>query len=208
MKKAVIFLSLTVMASCVALATPTMQWGITSVTSPGSDLGNLNGSALAGSQTDPLVGCYIQLLWSGANGVADAINLSNLDGHGNDDVVVAKGYVGFGTGFNTIQGYFFSGATLAANTASYVVGVDSFFIRTWNAPATSTGAYNAGNAPLGTATYYGNSGTHVLADNPTFDKWTLSSGFDTTIAIVPEPSSMALLIVGAGMVAMSRFRRR
>lgn len=207
MKKSAICILATMFTS-VAFATPVLQWGITSSTSPSDVLGNLSGTALTGSKNDPLVGCYIQLLWTGANGVIDTINVANSDGHGGDDVVVARGYVGYGTGLGTTAGYFYSTAVNGANTSTYIVGTDSFFMRTWNAPVASAGAYTAGTAPIATATYYGNSGTHVLADSPTYDDWKLASGFDTTIAIVPEPSTIGLLGIGLAVLAFRRKNKK
>jgi hypothetical protein len=206
MKRNITFF-LAIMCASVVFATPVLQWGITSSTSPSDVLGGLTGTALAGSKTDPLVGCYIQLLWTGANGLIDDINLSNLDGHGGDDVVVARGYVGYGTGLGTTAGYFYSTAVNGASVSAYTVGVDAFYMRTWNAPVTSSGNYTSGYAPLSTATYYGNSATHVLADSPTYDDWKLTSGFDTTIAVVPEPTTIALFGIGLALIGFRRFKK-
>lgn len=210
MTKKILVGFLTVVATAgMVVATPALKWSITGTSSPADWLGDQNGTALSSSQTDPTIGCFVQLIYA-SGGTIDPIDMSNLDGHGGTDVVVAWGYCGFGTGVGIVEGYFVSGASRQANVSAYVATVDQFFIRTWNAPVNSAGSYTLGYAPIGAnggATYYGDSALHTLASNAVADDWKLTSGFDTTIAVVPEPSSLALLIVGVGMVAIRRFRR-
>lgn len=189
------------MSVTVAYSMPTVRW--MSLDAQGFPIFDSDGSTpLTGDQSDPTVGCFIQLIFDGGDGL-DPIDLGNTDGHGGNDQVIHWTYIGYNTGLGTIPGYFDSGSDVA-DTSALSIG-DTLWMRAWNAPAESGGDFTAGNAPLSTAIYYGDStDSYDIPDSGVEQQWQLASSFSTVTA-VPEPGTFALF--GLGLLTIAARRR-
>lgn len=146
----------------------------------------------------------IQLVYAGSDGI-DPIDMGRADGSGGNDIVVA--FAKFGGGFSPrVDGYV--NATYANST--YVNG-SLFYMRAWE--GTSTNA----NVPP-TVQYYGNSMTFSMTGyDPDPLKWTDANFYATdnlggssgqyamqSVVPIPEPSTFALLGLGAALIALRR----
>jgi len=160
------------------------------------------GSPVGASQTDPTVGFFAQLIFAGANNVVDAFD-PNYAGNGvsSDDVVVDTMFAGENF-FAATAGFFPIQSTASVIGAA---GNGIYYVRVFNAPNISFAS--GPSAPI-VGSYYWESATHSYTHNPTTpDQWDFApSGGQTTIAIVPEPSVIA--IMGLGLFGLASARRR
>jgi hypothetical protein len=108
-----------------------------------------NGTALDGDSSSN-VGCYVQLLWVGANGTPDlAYNTS--DGTSADDEVITNSWVGAGDAGGG-DGWFTAGTVSVVSNRSY-------FTRIWSSPASD---FDAGLVPTASTNKYANSATKLI----------------------------------------------
>jgi len=169
------------------------------------------GQGLPYSETDGTQGAFAQLIWVGPNGTRDPFDPSDPDGTGNDDVVVditfSYGAVIPGTKSNQFAdvGVPLSDIGAAQNGSNY-------YVRVYNAPNPN---YNAVGAPITGVvgiTYYYESDIHAYdhkgGTQP--DIWNFTGGTDqsTQLQLVPEPTTMGLMAVGALALVASRRRRK
>ena len=163
-----------------------------------------SGNPLVGSLADSSVGCFVQLLWVGANGSIDFAYADGDDGTGTtDDLVVSTIWVGYGVGEN---GYF-SGVNIAEG--GDIVEGRVYFGRAWNAPS---GNYAGGDVPAGAAVRYINSSTWTYPSTaPTFDNFDIvgSGDLNTTLTplAIPEPGVLALVALGLIGLRLTRKQR-
>lgn len=178
---------------CQAQAAATIIWQ----TGPGAtdyltQLGG--GSRITGNGTVApagTVGGFLQLIYIGTSYDGFVDSGTGVLG---DDAVVATAYVGLGA-----MGA--DGRFLASSGNSYASG-SQFIIRFFDTPS---GTYGSGLVP--TSGYYGISGVFTTTQDPTgtgSDTFNISGPVTT---VVPEPTTVALMIAGLGILAGRRFLR-
>ena len=158
---------------------------------------------LTGSFSDNTVGCFVQLVYAGANNSIDnAINSGT--GVTGDDVVVSTGWFGQKV-FGNVQGYMDGDDVYEA--------AGTYYVRAWSAPASN---YAAGLVPTGESTYYGNSDTFSYSvPDPeaevafnfggTGDGNNIGWSTNMSVAAIPEPGAVMLALIG---ILSARFFRR
>ena len=184
--------------SCSAMASSSLMWGSTGFLVR-DDLNN----ALPGSVNDGTVGAWAQLLYAGANGVADEFLASGF-GTSVDDVVVDTSYSWNGSFIGASAGKF---SYQTAGTSDILNG--NYYVRVYNVPNPDYGLGNAATIPVA-ATHYYESSLHSytytsVADAP--DQWSFTGGANQqtlNVVSVPEPSSMILLSLGMIVAGVRR----
>jgi len=200
--------TLCILVSSQAYAAITMTWG----TGTGAYLEDSGGTKLFGDSTATGYnsGAFIQVIWTGGDGTISPFDASSLNGVNAlaDDKVVAtewvgKGYPISGTGGNR-NGYFVDTMSLTQGTA---LG-SKFYIRFFDTTASN---YPLGYVPTsGKYSDYTDASftiTQGMIDSGLGTMKVLSSQLATTPVTVPEPSTIGLLLVGAGLVVFGRMRR-
>ena len=159
---------------------------------------------LTGSLLDTSVGCFVQLLWVGANGSIDSAYIDGSDGTGaTDDLVVDTRWVGAAVGDN---GYFGGGDIAAGGN---IVSGRVYFARVWSAPSPN---YASGLIPTSGTNRYQNSATWTYPhSNPLRDSFDIAGSGDlnTTLAplAIPEPGVLALVALGLIGLRLTRKQR-
>lgn len=158
--------------------------------------------------TSSNIGCFVQLLWVGPNGVIDPAVAGAPGLYGTelgDDVVVDWRWVGAGAAGGD-DGWFSGGE---AYEGGDIVSGRYYFARVWSAPASD---YGNGYVPICLTNKYGNSSLwQYPRSNPVLDDFdiTYDGDINTTLSplAIPEPQVVLLLGVGAAVVR-TRMRRR
>lgn len=156
---------------------------------------------LQGNRTDFTIGCFVQLINAGQDGL---ISIASIYGDGitGDDAVIATAWIGMNVFGADVNGWINnSGAASALTTNLY-------YVRAWDAPASD---YSSGLVPSFSGVQYGNSDlwTYPGDGSPPGDtafNFGGAYGFATTLTPVPEPTVLTLGL--AGLVAMMARRRR
>jgi hypothetical protein len=161
---------------------------------------DFNGDLVPASQTDSTVGFFAQLIFAGANGTPDAFTPTG-NGVSGDDVVADTMFAG--EGFFLFEDGFFPLQTLASVVGSS--GNGSYYVRVFDAPNPD---FSSGTSAPVVGSYYWESATYSYTHSPTIpDQFDFApSGGQTTIAVVPEPSVIA--IMGLGLFGLASARRR
>lgn len=151
------------------------------------------------------IGCFVQLLWVGPNGVPDQAYASGQGTGPTDDVVVDWRWIGAG-GADGGDGWFSGGYIPAGGN---IVSGRVYFARFWTAPSPN---YSSGLVPTSLTNYYANGPTWTY---PHSDP--IGDGFDVTYAgdlsttlsplPIPEPAAIGLVLVGLGCVRLMRRRQ-
>jgi hypothetical protein len=202
MKKIIYTMALALLSTVGISHANSIIWGVQS-TSPYTWYDH-NGVAMVGN---PSGSSYlIQLIYAGSS--IDSINMGDADGTGGDDVMVA--FSKFGTGmFPRVDG---KTEPVAYANSTYANG-SLFYMRAWEGVSAGAGATPAG------VLWYGNSMTFTLSgynvdpalesDATFFATANLggNSGAYQMAAVVPEPATISLLLVGVSLVAFSRLRK-
>ena len=153
--------------------------------------------------TDGSVGCFVQLLWVGANGIIDsAVNSGNGVGS-SDDVVLDWNYVGYG--LEGADGMF---NAKQLTEGGNIVSNRDYFIRVWSAPASD---FASGYVPTSSTNMYGNSSVWTYpSSSPSYDTFdgTALADINTTLTAVPEPAMFGLAIVGLLSVRLFGRKRK
>jgi hypothetical protein len=163
-----------------------------------------DGSTKLNGDTSSSFGCFVQLLWVGANGTIDAAyNSDSGAGIGSsDDVVVDKLWVGAGFA-NGADGWFSGGNVPEGGN---MVSGRTYFARAWSAPALD---YNNGFVPTSLTNKYGDSSTftwrRILDGGDSFDVANPSFSTTQTPLAIPEPAVLALALTG--ILCLRLFKR-
>jgi len=157
----------------------------------------------------------VQLIYAGANGVADnptgqlALGAAT-NGVAGDDVVVAWSWIGRTYPTASAPGHF----TAASYSNNYANG-SVFYIRAWEMPASAnnTGLIG-GTGVAGTILYYGDSQYFSVAGNggtPAVDNFRINQEFsanNSSLTVIPEPGSLQLLMfLGTAFLMRRRMRK-
>lgn len=167
-------------------------------------ISNQLGVALAASKTDSSIGCFAQLIYTGADHEKDDFSSNSVTGTSDDDVVVATMFCGQNAVPSARAGKFPLQATAAVVGNG---GNGDYYVRVYNAPNLN---FNMGiDAPIPSlATYYWESGEHTYTHSATLpDNWVFTStGGQTSIPIIPEPGVFGLGIIG--LISLRLFARK
>jgi hypothetical protein len=142
----------------------------------------------------------VQLIWAGANGVADPATQANTNGVTVDDVVVAYKWVGFGVIPAQRQGEFQVTGTGVAYTNGLANGSE-YYIRAWEEASPG----GTGTIPTD-PTYYGNSTLYAIQKFDVGQPETFEAGAtQPTWYAIPEAGTCGCLAVT--LLTMISFRR-
>ena len=182
-----------VMVSSLSFAVDSILWQ----TLPTARGYQLDGTTLiTANQTLSTVGGFVQLLYLGADGIYNGF-INSGTGVVGDDVVAQTTW--FGVGAMGRAGEFVSSATV-----STIIG-SKYEIRFFDTPAASY----PGSVP--TTGYYGLSQVFSQTGDPDVggvDTFSFNANYSATIAVVPEPSTVALMLAGLGVLGFARMRRK
>lgn len=173
------------------------------------------GNPLIGSQTDPSVGTFVQLIFDGGGDGLAGLDISQNNGlpAAGNDIVLAKAWIGKGADVDNpsrMYGYLLS-VDEVEDVGGYAPGVnDNYWIRIFDSPSLN---FDGGTIP--------NTGNYVDVGPRSLSFDELGGGAITfqidqeqrTLTPVPEPvpepSSVVLFGLGGLVVAgMGRLRRR
>lgn len=163
-----------------------------------------NGTVQLSGNLSSSLGCFVQLLWVGPNGIADSAYYgTGIDGHGGDDVVVDTAWVGAG-GASGGDGWF-DGQSVADGGS--VSSGSVYFLRGWSAPASD---FASGYVPASGTNRYFNSGlwtyNHINETGDFVDFTQAGGNLDTTLSPIPEPAMIGLGIIG--LISLRLLRKR
>lgn len=183
-----------------------------------------SGSAITDASLDPLtaspdatIGDFLQLIFAPSGSTFDlAVNFdTSPDGiaPGSDNVVVDAAFFGRNTGIlPTLQGLM--QLPKDAGTA-FNIG-DQFIVRAWTEPASffDVGTPSASTIPNNPMVAYGDSAIYTYqALDPADDEFKFDTeggrtGWQASLAVVPEPSTFALFLVSLGIIGRRLRRNR
>ena len=193
LKKISVVVASLIMVSSVSFAVDTIAWGATptfrAYASDGITL--LPGSALSS------VGGFVQLLYLGTDGLYNGF-INSGTGVAGDDSVVQTTWVG--TSAMNAAGQFFSNYS-----ASTALG-SGYQIRFFD-----TASPNYAGGALPATGYYGLSQKFTQTGDPDVggsDTFNFNQNYSANIAVVPEPSTVALMLAGLGVLGFARMRRK
>lgn len=173
---------------------------------------------LTGNRFSNTIGFFVQLIYAGANGVADAAVNAGVGVTG-DDVVISARWIGAGQ-TSAPNGRFTAGSPVAnplPPAFQYEAAGNKFFVRAWSAPSAgfNTTVLASSLVPTASDVHYGNSALYTslapdqdnngLNDTQTFDA---GAFVVNTPMVVPEPTTASLIGMGIAGVAMAMKRRR
>lgn len=182
-----------VMISSVTFAIDTIYWQSTAVNRA---YGNDGVTLLPGSALSS-VGGLVQLIYLGTDGIYNGF-VNSGTGVVGDDVVAQTTWIG--TASMNAAGQFYS--SYAANTPTSSKYEIRFF---------DTASPNYAGGALPTTGYYGLSQVFTQTGDPALggiDTFSFDQNYSATIAIVPEPSTVALMLAGLGVLGFARMRRK
>jgi hypothetical protein len=165
---------------------------------------DFDGNEVASDQFDSSISAFAQLIFAGANGVADSFAAS-ASGVTGDDVVAAIMHAGQNDFLFFLNPGLFPLQEFPAVIGSG--GNGNYFVRVFDSPSASFGAGLAASVP--TSGYYWQSEIHTFTheDPPSPpDNWDFAPLGGQTLTVVPEPSVMA--IMGLGLFGLAAARRR
>ena len=164
-------------------------------------ISNQNGVALAADETQSSIGCFAQLIYAGANGLADSFVASG-SGISGDDRVEATMFAGQGDmfysdGFFPLQG---SAAISGANPNG------TYYVRVYNAPNLNFASGTNAAIP-GAASYYFQSTTLAYTHSETVSEYfDFAPNGGRTLLPIPEPAMLGLGIMG--LISLRFFGRK
>jgi len=188
--KTVVTVAAALMSASIVHAAASLNWGTT-----GSLRAYQNGgSILITGGASSSVGGFVQLLYLGADATYNGFQDTGTGVQG-DDTVVATTFVGFGA-MNR------SGEFNVLTSHNYAAG-SKFLMVFFEVPSASGNVPTTGN--YGTSELFTSTADPSLGgiDTFNFDKNYSAS----TLVAVPEPTTVALMLAGLGMLAVRRFAR-
>ncbi len=158
---------------------------------------------LSGNRLDASLGCFLQLIMTGPDGLINPARDSG-DGTTGDDTVIATAWFGMDI-FSADRNGWVNNSTVAAATSGAV-----YYARAWSAPSPD---YLNGLVPTSATNRYGDSATWLYpgAGSPPQDQifnFGGAEGFSTTLQAVPEPGVSCLFAVGTVLFARRVLKRR
>lgn len=157
---------------------------------------------LPGNYTDSSIGCFVQLIWAGADNAIDAAVASGT-GVTDDDQVHATTWIG-GNILGGPAGRYNGGSTFTTDSNGF------YYVRFWTAPSAD---FANGLVPTSTTNFYGNT---ALWSNPgteppgTADQFNNipNGGISATLtaSAIPEPTIVGLGLIG--LMTLRLYRRR
>ncbi|MCX7009610.1 MAG: hypothetical protein NTY53_20595 [Kiritimatiellaeota bacterium] len=149
----------------------------------------------------------VQLIWAGANGVADPVTNTTTTGVSGDDQVVASAWMGLNVPNPIRLGKFTSGSTPYNNTHA---DGQELYIRAWEQP--DNGASNGIPVSLAAGTRHGNSTLHAITDFTSGNPESFEAGGSQPswfqIVAIPEPGTCAFLAAGLVLMLSRRMIQR
>lgn len=139
---------------------------------------------------------FVQLLYLGADGIYNGLSTANAVGTQGDDLVVATSYIGQNIVSATKDGRF----TGTWSNTDKDVG-SKVMMRFFD---TATSSFGSGvNAPIPSTGFCGTSQTYTTTQNPfgtpQSETFYFNANYSATTA-VPEPTTIALMMAGIGMI--------
>ena len=162
-----------------------------------------DGTTFADGNASSTIGCFIQLIYAGADTVfSTPVNSGTGIPGGSDDQVIIASWIGNNV-FGNADGRY-------SGNGSYTndVSAGNYIVRFWSAPSPDFGN---GLVPTSTTNRYNqtaswaNPGSEPPATADSFNNLP-NGGISLTLQAVPEPAMIALGIVG--LVSLRFFRRR
>lgn len=154
--------------------------------------------------------CFLQLIFAGADQINNPARYGQYEtGVSGDDMVVDKGWFGFGTEVGGLDepAAGLMQVPISFDTTGYASGA-VFFVRAWTAPAAD---YASGFVPESPTNFYGDSALYVFTDGTVndfnFGREGGRAGWSTADVPVPEPSAGWLSLFG-GAILWRRSRQR
>jgi len=184
------------------------RWGETSNIITDENNQNLEYSESTGTQ-----GAFAQLIWVGPDNTKDPFSTSTPTGVSGDDAVVATTY-SFGGTSGVLGPY--TNQFKFNNVGSSIIGPDEngyrYYVRVFNGPNPNyaSGTNAAVNGVAGITYYYESDvDTFNYSEFGANDTFSFGQGQDRqTLTAVPEPSTLALMGLGAAALIGARRKRR
>ena len=179
------------------------------------------GTPLDASANDPLTGDFLQLIFSPSGTIFPAVTHAiNPTGVSGDNMVVDVSFFGSNTSdaMGSLDEPIAGLKQITDNAGSFANG-SVLFVRAWSEPASAylepprdpLDHVATGEISLSPGLFYGNSplftyDTGVATDN-FFNFDTSISAWDASIAVVPEPSAVMLMLISLGVLGTCRSAR-
>ena len=198
MKKVVIMVCCMVV-SMASFAQESLMWGNIAA----NPIVDPTGAQVVYSETDTSIGALVQLIYTSSGSISSPTWSTN--GLSGDNELVVWSCVGYGSGMAAIA--------MSDTLANYGLGTSSsVFVRVWATPTSGSGnvpaAFDYGSGLVG-AYYYDTSVSLIsslpkMSDFYVLDTGDIGAGSWTFLAAVPEPGSMALGLLGLGVILIRR----
>jgi hypothetical protein len=183
---------------------------------------NSFGTALDASANDPMTGDFLQLILSPSGTISPAVTYAiNPTGVSGDNLVVDVSFFGSNTQLGGLDEPIDGMKQITDNAGSWADG-SAFFVRAWSEPASFYSEpprdpfdhVATGEISQSPGLFYGDSAifvydTGVPTDNFfSFDTHgNRNTGWAANTAVIPEPSSIIMLLIGMGLLGSCRTAR-
>jgi len=185
-----------ILIASVSYAASTLNWGTVPASFRAYDS---DGITLLPANASSSIAGFCQLIYLGSDNTYNGFITSGTGVQG-DDVVVQTTWMGQGSSMNNQPGEF------NGSYASMYVAGSKFEMRFFSSGSPN---YAAGNVP--STGNYGLSQVYSTTGDPDLggiDNFKFNQNYSATIAVVPEPSTVALMLAGLGVLGFARMRRK